>query len=71
VRLAASRPQLFEASMPAMRAMLAELEAHRGGAAGWLADQGLAPADLEQLRARLVVRADAASVAAPHRRRGA
>jgi protein-tyrosine phosphatase len=39
---------------PALEAVLDEVEAHPGGAAGWLATHGVDPADLDRFVARLV-----------------
>ena len=48
------RPEVLACSEPAIRAVLARLEAHDGGAAGWLVANGLSPAQLELLCERLV-----------------
>lgn len=53
-RLLAERPELLGVSEPAIRAVLAHLEA-AGGAARWLVEHGLSERQLELLRARLAV----------------
>ncbi|HEX4834457.1 MAG TPA: tyrosine-protein phosphatase [Trebonia sp.] len=42
-----------------MKAVLEQVQAHYGGARRWLADHGFTGADLERLRAKLVVAGDA------------
>ena len=49
------RPQVLACSEPAIRTVLTTLEAHEGGAGGWLIANGLAPALLDRLCDRLVV----------------
>jgi protein tyrosine/serine phosphatase len=47
-------PGLLDTNTAAIEAVLDVVEAHDGGAAGWLLAHGLTDAELEQLRTRLV-----------------